>query len=64
MSPRPIGPSRRGLAERRQAALAAEAFAIGLRLFGEPPSALRRRWGVYWQVWQSEKALRRELVAP
>jgi CHAD domain-containing protein len=53
-----------GLAERRQAALAAEAFAIGLRLFGESPSALRRRWGVYWQVWQSEKALRKELVAP
>jgi CHAD domain-containing protein len=40
-----------GLMERRQALLEVEAFALGRRLLAEPPTALRRRWGVYWTAW-------------
>ncbi|MEJ2431861.1 MAG: CHAD domain-containing protein [Pseudolabrys sp.] len=39
-----------GLARRRQAALAAEAFPLGARLLAEPASALRDRWQAYWTV--------------
>lgn len=51
-----------GLIEQRQAVLAADSFAIGFRLFAEKASALRRRWRVYWRVWQNEQSLRQEVA--
>jgi CHAD domain-containing protein len=52
-----------GLIERRQAALAADAFAIGIRFFAEEASAFRRRWEAYWHAWRDEKALRKAYLA-
>lgn len=43
-----------GLAERRQAQLEAQAFDCGRKLLAEKPSALTRRWGIYWEVWRTE----------
>jgi len=52
-----------GLIERRQAAFQAEAFAIGRKLLAEKRSALLRRWGVYWTVWESENKAREKALA-
>jgi hypothetical protein len=43
-----------GLAEGRQALLEAQALDCGRKLFAEKPSALKRRWGIYWAAWQTE----------
>ncbi len=40
------------LAHRRQAALAAQAFPLGARLFATRKRDLRRLWQTYWDVWQ------------
>lgn len=52
-----------GLVERRQAAFQAEAFALGRKPLAEKRSALLRRWGAYWTVWESEKMAREEALA-
>jgi len=44
------------LAARRQGELEAEGFALGARLLAEPPKALARRWGAYWNAWGAEAA--------
>jgi CHAD domain-containing protein len=52
-----------GLIERRQAALQAEAFALGRKVLAERRSALLRRWGAYWAVWESGKKARKDALA-
>lgn len=42
-------------ARTRQAALLAEASALGRRLFTERPACLTGRWRGWWAVWQSER---------
>lgn len=44
------------LIRKRQADLAAEAFAIGGKLFAEPASRLTQRWHSYWTQWRSAPA--------
>lgn len=39
------------LMSQRRAALEAEAFLLGARLFAEPGAALVERWSNYWSVW-------------
>jgi CHAD domain-containing protein len=52
-----------GLADRRQAVLAADAFALGARLLAEPPGSLRRRWRAYWTAWRGEQPRRTRALA-
>jgi CHAD domain-containing protein len=42
------------LAEGRQALLEAEARDLGAKLLAETPKALKRRWGAYWDAWQTQ----------
>lgn len=44
------------LIERRQAALADDAFRLGARLLAEPGKPLARRWESYWKTWRAECA--------
>lgn len=43
------------LAAARQKALRAQGFAIGRRLFAEPPEAIAERWAAWWEIWRAEK---------
>jgi CHAD domain-containing protein len=52
-----------GLARRRQAVLAAEAFALGARLLAEPTPQLATRWQAYWDTWRSEQAPEKQALA-
>jgi len=45
-----------GLARRRQAALASDAFPLGTRLLAEPTAHLAARWQAYWDIWRQEGA--------
>jgi len=42
------------LAEGRQALLEARALDCGRKLLAEKPSAIKRRWDIYWEVWEAE----------
>jgi CHAD domain-containing protein len=51
------------LLRQRQDALATEAFALGRRLFAEPPGALTQRWRAWWTIWHKETPEQRAAMA-
>lgn len=42
-----------GLVQWQREMLETDAFSLGRRLFAHRPSALRRSWGTYWDVWKN-----------